>query len=134
MELRRSCKMMSYDQWEHSILFPWSCSVLWLAEPTVGRKNAHQHEWAAILHYLGPFAGYFAPDPPTATFYNQPLYCTNNDSAVKSPKNRNHRRNLSKFWLSAMKSQISSSELAKFNNYFHNDIFFFFKIHEGLLG
>ena len=86
MELRRSCKMMSYDQWEHNILFPWSSSVLWLAEPTVGRKNAHQHEWAAILHYLGPFAGYFAPDPPTATFYNQPLYCTNNDSTVKSPK------------------------------------------------
>ena len=117
MELRRPCKMMSTDQWERRIPVSWSSSAFWLVEPAAGHKNAHQHEWAAILHYLGPFAAYFAPYPPTATFYNQPLYCTNNDSAVKSPKNRDHRRNLSKFWLSAMKSQISSPELAKFNNY-----------------
>ena len=101
MELRRPCKMMSTDQWERRIPVSWSSSAFWLVEPAAGHKNAHQHEWAAILHYLGPFAAYFAPYPPTATFYNQPLYCTNNDSAVKSPKNRDHRRNLSKFWFCA---------------------------------
>ena len=101
MELRRPCKMMSIDQWEGSILVSWSSSALWLVEQAVGHKNAHQHEWAAILHYLGPFAAYFTPYPPTATFYNQPLYCTNNDSAVKSPKNGDCRRNLPKFWFCA---------------------------------
>ena len=87
MELRRSCKMMNYDQWEHSILFPWSCSVLWLAEPTVGRKNAHQHEWAAILHYLGPFAAYFAP--PTLLL---PLFIINHFIAPIMIPQLNHQK------------------------------------------
>ena len=68
MELRRPCKMMSTDQWERRIPVSWSSSAFWLVEPAAGHKNAHQHEWAAILHYLGPFAAYFAPTLPLPLF------------------------------------------------------------------
>ena len=87
MELRRPCKMMSTDQWERRILVLWPSSALWLVEPVVGHKNAHQHEWAAILHYLGPFAAYFAP--PTLLL---PLFIINHFIAPIMIPQLNHQK------------------------------------------